>query len=251
MPPLVAAVLAARPLDDQLADPVLLLLQRAQLAQVGPAGAGGRGLRGTGPADQGGDLGSGRGGRALEPLLADEVGGARPCAGRRPPACAFSTLASSATMLGAGLLRSVEQRGLLAHQRVDGVHLAGDLGGVLRVQHHREPHQRRVTVGVVARGELADRRTLVDDRAARPCRGRRAPARAGARPPGAGPASARRRRAAASRLALRDREPALRGAERGASAGQPPRGAGRGPCWTPRGRPARRGPGRGPGAASS
>ena len=106
--------------------------------------------------------GLGRRCRALEALAADEVG-ASLLALYGDGLLGLLDLRLLRDHLGTGLLEVREELGLLAHQRVDRVHLAGDLGGVRRVEHHREAHQLRVTVGVVAGRELADRRTLLDD----------------------------------------------------------------------------------------
>jgi hypothetical protein len=154
--------LLARALQDLRTDPVLLLLQGVQLGLVGATGARCLGLRRPVPDDQVRDLGLGGSCGTLEALTPDEVG------------ASLLTLCGDGLLglldlrllrdhLGTGLLEVREERGLLAHQRVDRVHLAGHLGGVRRVEHHREAHQLRVTVRVVAGGELADRCALYDD----------------------------------------------------------------------------------------
>ena len=191
-------MLAARPLDDQLADPVLLLLRDPQLALVGAAGAGGRGLGGARPHDQGGDRGAGLRRRSARAPPCGRGSRPRPCAARRrrraparpwppgPPAGRGPSCSESSSVV----CRDISAVTVFIWR--------GHLGGVLRGQHHREPHQRRVTVGVVARREPTDRRALVDHALACGVEGRACQRRAGARPPGAWPASGRRRRAAAS-----------------------------------------------------
>ena len=119
------------------------------------------------------------------------LGGLRPAP--RGPACArrfsaaalrclaTSTLASSTSLLLHGEQRArrlelVEHDRLLVDDVLHGVQLAGELGGVLRGEHHRQAHQRRVAGLVVlhhdlGRASAAGRRLL-----AAGWRGRRGPA---------------------------------------------------------------------------
>jgi hypothetical protein len=159
---LVPASLAARTLEDQRPDAVLLLLRGTQLLEVGLASARGLRLRRTAPGDQGRDLRSGGYRSLLEALLAGQVV-ARSLTLHGDRSLRRLDLGLLRHHPGAGLLQRRQQRGLLVHQGVHGVHLAGDLGRVLRVEHHREADQCRVTVGVVAGRQHADLGALVDD----------------------------------------------------------------------------------------
>ena len=154
-----SGALLACPFEDLRTDAVLLLLQCAQLCLVGAPGARSLGLRRAVPDHELRDLGLGLRCRTLEALAADEVG-AGLLALDGDGLLGLLDLGLLRDHLGAGFLEVLEQLGLLVHQRVDRVHLAGDLGGVSRVQHHRQAHQLRVTIGIVARCELADRLPL-------------------------------------------------------------------------------------------
>ena len=73
-----------------------------------------------------------------------------------------STLVSRAARRARAAVRRSRVPLCRSIKRVHGVQLAGQLTDVLGVQDHREPHQRGVAVGVVARGQLADLAALLD-----------------------------------------------------------------------------------------
>ena len=151
------------PLAEDLLDPVALLLQALELGHVGPRG----------PCRP--PPGPRRGGRPGSTPAAR-----RPWPAPRAPACflrfsaaalrsvatsalAFSTSCSCTVSSARDASSRSRMTDSLSSTFCDGVELAGQLGRVLRGQHHRETHQRRVAGLVVLHDDLAERLLLVDD----------------------------------------------------------------------------------------
>ncbi len=151
-----------RALAEDRLDPVALLLQAVQLGEVRLAGVLGLLLRVGTQVDEVRDLGLGVLGLLLEPLLGAQV------LGRRLALLGHLDLGVLDLLLlhgeqGTGRLEPVEDDRLLVDDVLHGVELAGQLGGVLGGQHHRQAHQRRVAGLVVGDDDLAELLLLVRD----------------------------------------------------------------------------------------